>query len=165
MDGVASASSRDATPSAASANASTAQNDDTARRRSGRVVRKPGNLLDEISAAAGTAKRKRVGRENGDGDVDMGEDVEAEDDSEVGSEGSEERGKRRKRVKKMPRRKPTAAPTASASAPANGQAGVRLAIRPAMKKKTAGKRKAPAKVRISVESGDVDGLYGEKAQY
>lgn len=126
----------------------------SARRKSGRVTKKPEKFTPGTSPN-GTSKRKR-GDENDSG-VDADEPSSEEDDESTEGEPDEEelRERRRKGKGKAAAKRP-----AQKKAKTNGKS-VTLAMRPATgaSKKSSRPRKAP--MRKSVLAGDeTEGLYG-----
>jgi cohesin complex subunit SA-1/2 len=130
-----------------------------ARRKSGRVSKKPDRFAP-VASPNGSTKRKR-GDDNDSG-VDADEPP-SEDESEQSSEGEpdeeELRERRRKKKSKAPARKP-----APKKAKTNGET-VNLAIRPANAAKKIAKRPRKAPVRKSALPADVGGLYGRHRKH
>ena len=126
----------------------------SARRKSGRVTRKPEKFTPGTSPT-GASKRKR-GDDNDSG-VDADEPTSEEEDESTEGEPDEEelRERRRKNKGKAPAKRP-----APKKAKTNGKS-VTLAMRPATgaSKKSSRPRKAP--IRKSILAGDeAEGLYG-----
>lgn len=125
----------------------------SARRKSGRVTKKPEKFTPGTSPT-GAAKRKR-GDDNDSG-VDADEATSEEDESTEGEPDEEELRERRRNTKsKAPAKRP-----AQKKAKTNGKS-VTLAMRPATgaPKKSSRPRKAP--IRKSILAGDeTEGLYG-----
>lgn len=125
----------------------------SARRKSGRVTKKPEKFTPGASPT-GAAKRKR-GDDNDSG-VDADEATSEEDESTEGEPDEEELRERRRNTKsKAPAKRP-----AQKKAKTNGKS-VTLAMRPATgaPKKSSRPRKAP--IRKSILAGDeTEGLYG-----
>lgn len=126
----------------------------SARRKSGRVTKKPEKFTSGISST-GTSKRKRG--EDNDSGVDADEATSEEEDESSESEPDEEELKERRRKTKS---KASAKRPAQKKAKTNGKS-VTLAMRPATSapKKLSRPRKAP--LRKSILAGDeTEGLYG-----
>lgn len=126
----------------------------TARRKSGRVTKKPEKFTPG-AGPTGISKRKR-GDENDSG-VDADEPSSEEDDDSTEGEPDEEELRERRRKSKG---KASAKRPAQKKAKTNGKS-VTLAMRPATgaSKKSSRSRKAP--IRKSVLAGDeTEGLYG-----
>ncbi|KAF9700282.1 hypothetical protein EKO04_001807 [Ascochyta lentis] len=133
----------------------------SARRKSGRVTKKPEKFTPGASPA-GSSKRKRGDDNNNNDNNDSGVDAdettsEEEDDSTEGEPDEEELRERRRKTKgKTPAKRP-----APKKAKTNGKS-VTLAMRPAAgaPKKSSRPRKAP--VRKSILAGDeTEGLYAD----
>ena len=127
-----------------------------ARRRSGRVSKKPEKFAP-ASSPSGSAKRKR-GNENDSGvDTDEAEDEEdAEESSEGEPDDEEVKARQRKRKTNAAARKP-----ATKKPKTNGES-VSLAIRPAANAaKKVAKRPRKAPIRKSALPGETDVLYGK----
>lgn len=120
------------------------------RRRSGRVVKKPDILGDQISTAGKRKRGEAAADDNEDEDLDEDED---DDEEEDGEPDEEELKARRKRARKSAPSKPKAPKKTQQSN------GMNLAIRPAKKPKPARSRAKKA-VRFSAAE-DVGGLYGQ----
>ncbi|KAE8846235.1 hypothetical protein CFE70_003295 [Pyrenophora teres f. teres 0-1] len=125
-----------------------------ARRKSGRVSKKPDRFAPGASPT-GSTKRKRGGdNENGDDATDPSSEEESEQSSEDEPDEEELKERRRKKKARAPARKP-----ASKKAKTNGES-VSLAIRPAsnaIKKLSKRPRKAP--IRKSTLPEETEGLY------
>lgn len=143
-----------------------------ARRRSGRVTKKPDNLVND---GTNSTKRKRVasGAVDGadvDGDVDMIEDGEQLSEDELSEEDSgsepddpddDDVKPARKRARKATRDAETTK-TASkprAKKPKHNDDGLSLAIRPASKSARPAKARPKKAARFSTAQ-EVGGLYG-----
>jgi cohesin complex subunit SA-1/2 len=130
-----------------------------ARRKSGRVSKKPDRFAP-VASPNGSTKRKR-GDDNDSG-VDADEPP-SEEESEQSSEGEpdeeELRERRRKKKTKAPARKP-----APKKAKTNGE-GISLAIRPANAAKKVAKRPRKAPIRKSRLPEDAEGLYGRRRKH
>ncbi|KAF1847180.1 STAG-domain-containing protein [Cucurbitaria berberidis CBS 394.84] len=132
----------------------------TARRKSGRVSKKPTRFAP-ASSPTGSAKRKRG--ENDDSGVDADEpssEREEEESSESEGEGEpdpeELRDRQRKKKSNTPARKP-----ATKKPKTNGQ-GLSLAIRPAANATRRGaKRSRKAPIRKSALPEETEGLYAD----
>ncbi|CAA9959853.1 nuclear cohesin complex protein [Pyrenophora teres f. maculata] len=127
-----------------------------ARRKSGRVSKKPDRFAPGASPT-GSTKRKRGGdNENGDDATDPSSEEESEQSSEDEPDEEELKERRRKKKARAPARKP-----ASKKAKTNGES-VSLAIRPAsnaIKKLSKRPRKAP--IRKSTLPEETEGLYAD----
>lgn len=122
-----------------------------ARRKSGRVTKKPEKF------APGASKRKRGGDNDSGGDADEATSEEEDESTESEPDEEELRERRRKSKGRAPAKRP-----ASKKAKTNGKS-VTLAMRPATgaSKKSSRPRKAP--VRKSIIAGDeAEGLYGKQ---
>lgn len=128
----------------------------SARRKSGRVTKKPEKFAAGASPT-GSSKRKRSGDNDSDVEAD-GSTSEEEDESTEGEPDEEELRERRRKAKG----KGAAKRPAPKKAKTNGKS-VTLAMRPATSapKKSSRPRKAP--VRKSILAGDeTEGLYGRR---
>ena len=126
-----------------------------ARRKSGRVSKRPERFAPGASPA-GSAKRKR-GDDNDSGvDADGASSDEPSEESSEGEPDEEEvRERQRKRKSKTAARKP------ATKKPKTNGASVNLAIRPAANgTKKIAKRPRKAAVRKSTLPADTEGLYG-----
>jgi hypothetical protein len=126
-----------------------------ARRKSGRVSKRPARFAPGTSPTGSTKRKRGDGNDSG---VDATE-APSEEDSEESSEGEpdeeELRERRRKKKAKAPARKP-----APKKAKINGES-VSLAIRPASNAtKKASKRPRKAPIRKSALPDETEGLYG-----
>jgi cohesin complex subunit SA-1/2 len=120
-----------------------------ARRKSGRVVKKPEHLA-AVSSPAGSVKRKRTGDDDGEMD-DASEDVSSDEtDGEPDEEELREKRRTQQKKKKAAPRQPAPKRTKT-----NGE--VNLAIRPAAAAKP---KKRKTKAANVVDALDAEGLYG-----
>jgi len=126
-----------------------------ARRKSGRVSKKPDRFAP-IASPTSSTKRKRGGdNEDGDDATEPSSEEESEQSSEDEPDEEELKERRRKKKTRAPARKP-----ASKKAKTNGES-VNLAIRPASNatKKLAKRPRKPL-IRKSTLPNETEGLYG-----
>lgn len=126
-----------------------------ARRRSGRVSKRPEKFAPTVSPT-GSSKRKR-GADNDDSGVEADATSSDPDESTEG-ESEDDEPEERKRKKKG---KGTAKRSAAKKPKTNGTT-VNLAMRPATGAKKIAKRPRKAAIRKSAVADNEEGLYGEE---